>query len=178
MSEKQHNIDDLELLRQLKSLPKNVLPKRDLWPNIEAKLHVQPSRLNRWLSFAVAASLLVSAGLTLFLLKTQQQVNLLQQQVVANQGSDMLQVEQQYQLAKASMLAELAESNAFASESSRAALAKQLDLIDAAITQIKQAMQAEPNNPYLAQMLINTYQQQLSMLEQLTHSSGVESILI
>lgn len=177
MSQKQQ-IDDLELLRQLKSLPNEVQPEHDLWPTIEDRLQVHPSRVNRWLTGAVAASILVSVGLTVFLVKSQQQISQLQEQSVVAQSHNLQQVEQQYQLAKAGLLTELSKIEAFSSEPSREALEKQLDLIDAAIKQIKQAMQQEPNNPFLAQMLVNTYQQQLTMLEKLSNSRGIEVILI
>jgi len=171
-------IDDLELLRQLKSLPKELQPPHDLWEDIEDKLHMHPRRFNRWLMGSMAASVLLSFGLTVFLVQSQQQVAYLEQQVADEQLYQLYEIEHQFNLAKTGMLSKLANSEAFQSESSKQALSKELALIEKAINEIKKAIKAEPNNPYLAEMLVHTYQQQLAMLEKLSNSHGVVTDLI
>ena len=147
---------ETDLRWQLRQLPREVDPARDLWPGIAAAIERRPTRrTHRWMlpSFAMAASLLLVAGLAW-----------------KRTAPEALPS------ADASALVVATESRAITTEYEAAlrqykgapmphALAPALGELDRSVVQIQRAIARDPDSIYLLEQLRRTYSTRLALTQ-------------
>ncbi|WP_088332303.1 hypothetical protein [Lacimicrobium sp. SS2-24] len=147
----EHNFDNT-LEQQLRQLPKERQPQRDLWPGIEHALNAEIAPANGRKVSALVASVLAVGMLGWMSLSY----------IPASNPSQPLAtvLSEQHQQQKAYLLATYADQPAL-TDNWQAQL-KELD--DAALV-IKQALEQDPQNMALLKMLKQVHQQQIDLIE-------------
>lgn len=153
---------ETDLRWQLRQLPREIEPSRNLWPAIAAAIGQQPGRRvsRRWLpAFAMAASLLVAGGLAWTMQGPRESG--------ANPDSSALVV--------------VTESRAITNEYQAALkqydgapIAPQLRPIlgelDRSVVQIQRAISASPHSVFLLEQLRRTYSRRLALTQRAANS--------
>ena len=147
---------DADLRWQLRQLPRELDPARDLWPGIAAGIAPHAARRpRRWLvGLAMAASLLLAVGVGMRfapLHRAAPAPDLTAQVVRAEAHS----ITRQYQAA----LRELDGAPV------PAALAPGLQTLDQSAAQIRQAIAADPDSVFLLHQLQKTYSRRLALTQ-------------
>ena len=163
---------DDRLLGAAGQLSTEISPDRDLWPGIaEAIARPKRSRWTPMLAQAAAVVLLIgaSSGVTWLAMKDQQQVvEVAAPQLVVQPASFgaryALGVE--YQQAYGDVAARLDEELAQLSPEARAEVELNLSIIRGAIAQINEALEEEPDNALLQDLLLKTYREELALMQQ------------
>lgn len=160
-----------ELIAKASRLATEISPERDLWPGIEeAMLRPQRSRWTPRFAQAAAVLLLVGASSGLTWLSTKDRVQVIE---VVPAG---LTVEQAsfggryalgvgYQEARRDLEAQLETELARLSPEAREEVELNLAMIRGAIGQINEALAEEPDNPLLQELLLQTYQEELALMQ-------------
>lgn len=148
---------ETDLRWQLRQLPREMDPSRDLWPGIATAIEQQPARrvTRRWIpTFAIAASLLLVAGL----------VWKMQLPVAASPDPDP-----SARIVASESRAITDEYQAALQQFDGAAIAPQLrpslGELDRSVVQIKRAIAADPDSVYLLQQLRRTYSRRLALTQ-------------
>lgn len=148
---------ETDLRWQLRQLPREMEPSRDLWPAIAAAIEQQPVRRvsRRWLpAFAMAASVLVAGGL---FWKMQGPA-----QPMANPDSSA-------QVVTAESRAITHEYQAALQQYEGAPIAPQLrptlGELDRSVVQIQRAIAADPQSVFLLEQLRKTYSRRLALTQ-------------
>lgn len=185
MNEDQISITDEELSKQLAQLDWEIEPDRDLWPDISSRIRffqrttsmtpkARTDRRRNWAPYAIAASVLLACFSLLFSFmsfqyaldnKQNQQAMLLYQQAQLNL------IEEQHQLVRVQFVQLLQHESLspdFVIEAENV-----MQQVDSAAAEIKQALKNRPNSPDYHSMLVNTYQHELKLLNQLKSTSGL-----
>jgi len=159
-----------ELIAAAGALATEISPKRDLWAGIEESI-TQPRR-SRWtptLAQAAAVVLLIgaSSGVTFLAMKDNQQpVQIATPALIFEQasfgGSSALGLE--YFEVRSDIVAQLDEDLARLSPETRTEVEHNLVLIRNAIAEINTALEAEPTNVLLQDLLLRTYQDELAVM--------------
>lgn len=170
--------DDLQRLRaETRALSRGVTPARDLWVEIEPRLAGRKQgQVITWASvrpkaFAVlAAAALVVIGMSLFL----------QGPVVAPHEStdksrdtarawqrEVADAEQQYRETKEALNTALASRENELAPETLAVLEANLEAIDTAVNEIRQAMATDPQDPRLLRLLVATQEKELNLLQRI-----------
>jgi hypothetical protein len=160
-----------ELLAKAKGLATSIRPERDLWPDIEAAI-TQPQR-SRWTPrFAQAAAVLLligaSSGLTWLSMKDNVQVvEIVPRGVTVETASfgGRYALGVGYQEAHRDLEARLDAELARLSPASRKEVEMNLAMIRGAIGQINEALENEPDNPLLQELLVQTYKEELALMQ-------------
>ncbi len=163
---------DDKLMEAAQALDTEVAPERDLWPDIENAI-AKPSR-GRWNTvFAQAAAVVllvgVSSGLTYLAMNNRTP------SATPHVSTVPLNIEQasfgghymlgpDYQDARNSLRARLDEEVERLSPEVRAEIVKNLNAIRAAIEEINRALAYDPDNALLQELLLSTYQEELSLM--------------
>lgn len=161
------------LLREAARLPKNILPQRDLWPEIQSRIEGRVAGIHeakrRWTSAPVlgqaigfAAMVAVVAGL-MFLGRSEGPMS------PNPPGKSPVQTsaaEQEFLDAKAALLVELEASRDSLSAETIATVEESLTIMEEAVHDVHLALADEPDNPQLERMLMATYKSQVDMLRQ------------
>lgn len=186
---------DERLDRALQSLPHGVDPQRDLWPRIEARLErTDPgvpgtARRRAWAWQAAAAVLLVAgtALLTATLVQRSRDVNLAQSSSQAPVAAvpavrampavfgPLHGPSPEYEAARQQLSAMLQQKIARMPPAARQKLEANLAEMQRAAAEINAALDQQPGDPLLEELLLNTYHDELAMLavvNQLTSTSG------
>lgn len=155
--------NDSALRWQLRQLPREREPGRDLWPGIAAQIRSQASRpqgrtrLARWwpVGLAAAASLTLAVGLLLRgpLLPAPEPGPVTFAYAI-NRQADAIAIEYQAALSQ------------FEGAPVPAELAPALDELDRSAAEIRQALAAEPEAVFLIEQLRRTYQRRLALTQQ------------
>jgi hypothetical protein len=172
-----------QIAQQAANLTKDIQPKRELWPEIAQRIKETPQDLpekqqNRWLPFAMAASLMIALGSLGFAGYTNMQ---LQEQLAKTAESEAKvnavidSIEQPYRIARTSYLNALATQEQYLSPEDREVLRKNLKIINDAANEIRAALVKNPNDPLLIEALILTHNKELALLNQLTNQ-GLDTI--
>ena len=156
MSDNNRN-QDVDLLTLVDELPKELEPKRDLWPGIEQaianKPQIQPaSNDNNWHSWARTAAAFVPAAFVL--------VFWLQQGSVTTPDAQFNSVTASFEVQKRQLLRQVANETPVV-QNWEGSLA---DLEQAEQALLK-ALQSQPEDPALLKMLTHVYQQQLELIQ-------------
>jgi hypothetical protein len=158
------------LVAGARALPSSITPGRDLWTGIEPRL--KPTgrgatgidwRTPLWGRLAAAIGfVLLGAGLATVWRQSA--------------GPSGFAVEQaRYEAASAELASKLTESTPGLSSITLAVVERNLAIVDSAIQEAKRALQADPGNGALEQMLRARYEQRLDLLRRATDADRRES---
>ncbi len=162
---------DDKLLAAAGQLATGISPERDLWPGI-AEAIATPQR-PRWipmLAQAAAVVLLIgaSSSLTYLAMKDQQQViEIMPADLVYEQASfgTRYALGVEYQEARGDLAARLDEELARLSPETREEVQLNLAMIRGAIAQINEALEEQPDNALLQDLLLKTYREELALMQ-------------
>ncbi|MBT8084109.1 MAG: hypothetical protein HKN35_02410 [Woeseia sp.] len=168
-------------------LPREVQPEKDLWPGIAAAIAERESlaepgsRWPRLIAQAAAVLLLVGASSGLTWLHLQDSAapdtfaagapELAFQPVSGSFGSQYV-LGPDFQDARDELLARLEVELEKLSPESRAIIEQNFVTIQAAIAEINKALAEEPDNALLQELLINSYQEELEILQRVDNIAG------
>ena len=174
------------LLVRVADLPREIEPSRDLWPALAARLSVPPTVVEgrfggsrRWRLAAVAAAMLMAAGLLLIAYSLGRQhargpatarVQLESPVAVPVRlaGTGFAEAEAEFVEARHELLAALAARRGTMSPETQRVVDDNLKLIDGAIVRITAALADDPLNPRLANRLAGAYRTQIELLQRAT----------
>lgn len=164
---------DEQIMRDAAKLATEITPQRDLWPDIEAAIKA-PQRSSWTPFFAQAAAVLLlvgaSSGVTYMLTKGDVETSV--SPVAQNIGLNANRVSyvgdhtfgSRFQDDRANLVADLDVELDRLSPDTRADVEANLDIIRTAIDDIHKALEQEPNNAHLQEMLLNTYREELAVM--------------
>ena len=159
-----HERDDREFLEPLvRDLPRSIEPPRDLWPDIAARM--QPARPPaRWVTaWKIAAALALMALSSFVTWQLMRETAPVVPEVALVTPGDI----EHYARAADEMASALASAPAEAlTPETRAVLARNLALIDSAIADCRRALEADPANAALQDLLGSAQRQRLELLQQ------------
>ena len=162
------------LLQRLRALPRSVEPAHDLWPGIEARITAPPRRERSAVARAAAVVLLVLgsllagdwAGYGLALRHAQATTA-----ATPPAASDVERLEAAFDGARASYLRELALGGEGLDAPARSTLRTQLEVIDHAVHELKDAMAGDPHNPLYLDTLLMTREREMELLADISRAS-------
>ena len=162
---------DDKMIATARQLSTEISPDRDLWPEIATA--IAAPRQSRWTPmFAQAAAVVLligaSSSLTYLAVKDDQvQPVVITSDLLFEQASfgNRYSLGVGYQEAHGDLAAQLDTELARLSPESRADVEKNLTLIRAAITQINEALENEPDNALLQDLLLSTYREELAIMQ-------------
>ena len=158
-------------------LATGISPKRDLWPDIEASITATTSLAGRrwtpYLAQAAAVVLLIggSSAITYMLTKSEPGVA-----PVATNGGLLLEsaswggefeLSSDYKIARSDLQAQLGTELARLSPEARAEVEQNLKVIRDAIGEINAALEQEPDNVLLQELLLSTYREELAVMQKI-----------
>jgi anti-sigma factor RsiW len=153
-----------------RALPASITPPRDLWTGIEARLQSADRRATRtasrpqlWGRIAAAIGfILLGAGLAT-----------VWRQSASPSGFAAEQA--RYNAASAELASKLAAGPPALSSITRAVVERNLAIVDAAIQEAERALESDPGNGALEQMLRVRYEQRLDLLRRATDADRRQS---
>lgn len=161
-----------QLMRDASRLPREIAPERDLWPEIEAAIDVvtERPRWPKYLAQAAAVLLLVSGSsfLTYQFTRTGQPV--VEVPVVGDYSvrtaafGANFELGSGYRLAHSSLQARMDRELAKLSPEARAGVEANIEVIREAIAEINTALEQEPGNVLLQELLMRTYREELAVM--------------
>ena len=170
MNQKQ-SFDD-KLMEAAGALETEVAPGRDLWPDIENAI-ARPSR-GQWNSvFAQAAAVVLlvgaSSGLTFVAMNNRApsptpHVNTAPLQIEQASFGDTYKLGADYQEARNSLRARFEEQLEKLTPEERANVTRDVDAIRSVIEEINRALTNDPDSALLQELLLSTYQEELSLM--------------
>lgn len=170
MNEKQ-SFDD-KLMEAAGALETEVAPGRDLWPDIENAI-VRPSR-GQWSKMFVQAAAVVllvgaSSGLTYLAMNSRApsptpHVNTAPLQIDQASFGDTFILGADYQEARNSLRARFEEQLEQLTPEEKAEVTRDVDAIRSVIEEINRALTNDPDNALLQELLLSTYQEELSLM--------------
>ena len=155
-----HNETPDWLRPHLQSLPAEIAPARDLWPEIARRLDRRGH--SRWLPVAVAASLLISVSATWFTWQVLVQQRhdaaalLAAQQLLQQIRQPYLPVRAEYEAQWPVLRAQLDPETAKVVE-------RNLEIIHKANAELARALERQPDSPVLRQLLRQTMTQEVDV---------------
>ena len=167
-------MSDDKLLQDAQRLCKEIPPERDLWPGIEAVIGTPARpRWTRALTQAAAVVLLVgaSASVTYMVTKPDESAPTVLPVVTefniqqAAFGPEF-ELSVGYKLARGKLQSQLDVKLEQLSPDARAAVEQNLEVIRDAIAEINAALELEPDNALLQELLMNTYREELAVMQQ------------
>lgn len=146
---------ETELRWQLRQLPREIEPPRDLWPGIAARLERRPPRRHSWwVGLALAASLVLALGLGVRLSSPGPD------RALAEGGAGLV-----YREAAALTREYEAALVQFQGAPMPAPLVPALDTLDRSAAEIRVALAADPDAVFLLDQLRRTYARRLSLTQ-------------
>ena len=175
MTERDDSFDE-ELMEMAAKLPTEVAPDRDLWPDIELAINepARPQR-NAWNSVwaQAAAVLLLVGGSSLVTWFVMQDENVpptvisssdLFLEPVSTDFGGVYSLGNDYIDARGEVADQLDSKLASLDPDTRTAVENNLQTIRDAIADINNQLAAEPDNALLQELLLSTYQEEMSLL--------------
>jgi hypothetical protein len=156
------------LLAAAATLPRDIQPPRNLWPEIAARLASrQPRALTwkRWVPLAIAATVLVAVTALLTARLTSNGTVVATGPAPAAVHPATFDADREYALATEDLERLLAERRDRLAPATVAVLEHNLALIDAAIAESRAALAADPANADLRALLWGAHRQKLELLE-------------
>jgi hypothetical protein len=164
-------MNDDKLTAAARQLATEISPERDLWPEIESAIETPLPQRTRWTPmFAQAAAVVLligaSSGLTYLAVKDDGLAVApgygtgLNVQTAAFGSRHALGSD--YQAARAELAAKLDEELEHLSPEERADVEKSLEVLRGAIDEINAALEQDPDNALLQDILMNTYHEELN----------------
>ncbi len=159
------------LVGQARGLPATIMPDRDLWPGIKARVEgnlvdIAAVRQRRpaMLHYAVAAAaaiVLVVGAVVVWLLEDGAPADYAE--------NNFTHTEQEYLGAKEELLNALKAQEASLSPETVATVEANLAVIEGAVRDIRLALADDPDNPHLERILLATYRNEVRLLHQAVH---------
>jgi hypothetical protein len=162
---------DDKLIAEASKLSTEISPERDLWPGIEQAIRVpQRSRWTPRFAQAAAVVLLVGASSMITWVATKDQTRIVEvvpAGLVFEQASfgGRYALGVGYQEAHRDLQAQLDSEMERLSPEARKEVEDNLAMIRGAIGQINKALADEPDNPLLQELLLQTYREELAMMQ-------------
>ena len=167
-----------DLKRQASALPASVMPERDLWPGIKARIEGRPAGVDfrsfrRQPHYSVMRYVMAAAALVLMMVGVRTLFELEGgvepvTPIIAI-DPELNRIEQEYAAAKEELLAALRARQASMDEEALETLAiveENLAIIEGAVNTINVALADNPNSPELERMLHAAYQSEVNLLHQ------------
>ena len=166
-----NNETEDKLMAQAARLSTEIAPERDLWPDIAAAIEA-PQRRSRWMPYlaqAAAVVLLVGASSSITYVMTKGGINVspvflpvpLQSEIVSFGN---YQLGQGFQNARNNLAAQMDLELDRLSPEARAEVEENLAVIRNAISDINSALEEEPDNVLLQELLMKTYREELTVM--------------
>ena len=168
------NDDEKNLLADTARLPRSIEPPVDLWPAIADRINQKKSAVIRpwWTrapALAAAAVLLVTlSSLVTTLVVHQSPTRRPAGPTTAGAGSEFALLEAEYVRASDEILAALEHGEVRLAPQTREILERNLRIIDNAINESRAALDRDPANQELKDMILTTYQHKLDLLRRAT----------
>lgn len=166
--------DNDKLTADASKLATSITPERDLWPGIEASIaDAGQSRRTFTPYFAQAAAVVLligaSSGITYLAMKPAPNVSPVAttnglQFESASWGGEV-ELSQDFKLARSDLRAGLDRRLEQLSPEARADVEHNLQVIRNAIAEINAALEQEPDNVLLQEMLLSTYREELAVMQ-------------
>ena len=176
-----------ELKRQTSELPESILPDRDLWPGIKAKID-RPAPIIDFGLFrggqkriSVLRYVMAAAALVIMMLGVRAIVELdsarenLPATPIVAEDPETNRIEQEYAAAKEELLSVLRARQSSMDEEALETLAiveENLAIIEGAARTINDALADDPDSPELERMLHAAYQREVNLLHQAVRLAG------
>jgi len=173
------------LLEQAARLPQEIDPARDMWPHIAERLErrkvvsaefTREERRSAWgrriLAVAAGVVLVVVSSVTTYKLTAERQDR---EPTVVVQGDigalrvGLESLESDYSAALTELSRALHRRRDRLSPETIEVVEKNLQIIDAAITEAREALDADPGNQYLLLAVASMYEEKVDLLQRLTH---------
>lgn len=163
------------ILADARALPRSVMPARDLWDGIEGRLRqdhvparpaVLPFTQRYRVPLLAAAALVILVGGMLI-------GKSLQPAPTARSAFALEQ--QRYNDATTALVEQLNRDSNVLTDETRAVVERNLAIVDAAIREAEHALDTDPGNTALEQMVLAGYEQRLALLKRATSAGRVES---
>lgn len=150
------------------ALPRELVPPRDLWPELAARLaaHTRERRRNERYHFIAAAAVLF---LTIGTLLTFAQRPFLQDAVPAHVEAASRPAHERNAL-RARLVAQIVSASGTMSPETRAIVIHNLEVVDRALREIETALANDPNNHDLQRLLTAVYQRETYLINSLQPS--------
>ena len=169
---------DDELMARAADLTKEIPPSRDLWPEIEAAIGgaddapagglPRRSWFTPYLAQAAAVLLLVggSSGMTWYVMKDDSAPTTVVAPELLFRDASFASYDlgPGFQDARARLSSQLDQELARLSPEARAEVEENLETIRAATREISKALESEPDNVLLQELLLKTYQEELTVM--------------
>lgn len=158
------------IVERAAGLARDVAPERDLWPGIEAAITSTPHNGRRWSWFAQAAAVVLlvgaSSGITYVAVKDDTPTVEVTPDLLFTQTSFAeYELGPDFQDARSRLAVRLENELERLSPETRAAVEDNLVLIRTAIADINAALEREPHNALLQELLVNTYREELELMQ-------------
>ena len=177
------------LIEEARELPESIEPRRDLWPDIEAQIAPQPAPTRRkpfklfgilrpqWALVGAAAA---AAVVVMLLSGSPDESGVsdvarsrdVQLSVPSHVISLMQALEYECRGAGKQLLASINNSDSPSQMEAAAAIEQSVRPLDIAIEEMKSALETNPGDPALLQMLTDRYQHKLSLLPRAIRLAG------
>jgi len=164
------------LLAEARALPNSVMPERDLWTGIAERLGPSPAGtagrgasaprrigLGSWGRLAAAIGFILLGAALATIWQGQ------------SAPSEFAAAQARYHAASAELSERLAQEPRGLSPATMAVVERNLAIVDAAIREAERALEADPGNGALEQMLRARYEQRLELLHRATDQGRSES---
>lgn len=187
MTNNEHDTFDDRLMARARELPRDIPPERDLWPTIDAAINAPAapvfSSWNRYLAQAAAVIILVggSSGLTYLAVDGgKESVSPVGQGELplnarAASFGDQYALGPDFLDARSDMEGRLERELERLSPVARAEVETNMQTIRTAIDEINDALASEPDNVLLQELLLSSYQEELSLMRKV---NGITSAVM
>jgi len=175
-----------QLLAHAASLPRSVAPPRDLWPGIASRIGRErtwswsPGTWQPW-ALAAAATVLVALAAVLWTGRTPTAVRTVEIPMATPEArlaalpgvSDpvLAAAERDYEAAANALLEALQKRQAEIHPETLVAVRANLEVIDRALSEVRQALAQSPSNPDLNRMLVATHRKKVDVLRRVVRLS-------
>jgi anti-sigma factor RsiW len=172
-----------QLLAHAAALPRSVAPSRDLWPGIARRVERERawSRTSRSpLALAAAATVVVGLAAVLWSGRAPARVRTVEipapspeARLVAHGVADpvLAAAERDYEAAAGALLEALRQRQASLQPESLAAVQENLQVIDRALAEVREALARDPSSPELGRMLVATHRKKVDVLSRVVKLS-------
>jgi len=178
-----------QVLAHAASLPRSLTPPRDLWPGIARRVERERSwswASGGWSPWALAAAATVVVGLTAVLWSGRAPSAVKTVEIPAATPEARLAAlpavvsdpvlaaaEREYEDAANALLEALRDRRSDLQPEALAAVRKNLEVIDRALAEVRQALVKNPSNPELNRMLVATHRKKVDVLRRVVKLSTV-----
>jgi len=176
-----------QVLAHAASLPRSVTPPRDLWPGIARRVERERSwswASGGWSPWALAAAATVVVGLAAVLWSGRPPAAVRRVEIPAATPEARLAAlptvvsdpvlaaaEREYEDAANALLEALQKRRAEVQPEALAAVRENLEVIDRALAEVRQALVNNPSNPELNRMLVATHRKKVDVLRRVVKLS-------